>query len=404
MDSSAVLASAVVGDVVIVGLGTVGSFAAELVARLPGLQRLVLIDHDQYEAQNIATQAIRPQDVGLPKAIAQAERVSVHHPTLPVLPVVSRAEDLPLGVFRAAVVLSCVDSRASRLFLNAACSRLRTAWIDAGVQADGRLARVNAYRPADDGPCLECAFADRDYELIEQTYPCAADAAVPPPTNAPASLGALAAAMQALECEKILSGRFDQTLVGRQAVIDTAWHKHYVTAIRRTPTCRFDHASWHVDVLDAHPDVLTVAEMVAGTADVADSDSVELRVAGQMFVRKLTCAGCGAARYLSWRVFTRIGAERNCPGCGRRMVAAGFDLREWLRAQDLGAEQLAQPLSALGVCAGDIVIRRSIVGERFLQIGIPDVWRCDAAVAARGIPDTVSAVRSDPAGCADPGR
>ena len=52
-----------------------------------------------------------------------------------------------------------------------------------------------------------------DYEALEQAYPCASppnvggmpDLPDPPPTRAPAALGALAAALQAVECQRIPS-------------------------------------------------------------------------------------------------------------------------------------------------------------------------------------------------------
>src|SRR5207249_5305047 len=125
------------------------------------------------------------------------------------------------------------------------------AWIDAGVEPGGLLARVNGYLPAGENPCLECAWSDEDYQALESSYPCDSGAAQPTASNAPSGLGALAASLQVLEAQKFLVGRIDQVVINRQVLIDASQHKHYVTAFRRNPNCRFDHAVWRIEALGA---------------------------------------------------------------------------------------------------------------------------------------------------------
>src|SRR5439155_23871873 len=129
----------------------------------------------------------------------QARRLRRINPALAVTEIFAAVENVALGLLRGAVLLACLDSRAARRSVNTAVWRLGMPWIDAGVLADGLLARVNVYLPGPDQPCLECAWEERDYEALEQEYPCAGQG-VAPATNAPSALGALAASLQALEC------------------------------------------------------------------------------------------------------------------------------------------------------------------------------------------------------------
>ena len=116
-------------------------------------------------------------------------------------------EAVPLGRLRADAILACVDSRAARQYLNQAARRLGVPLIDAGVQSDGWLARVSVFRSAPDCACLECGWDQTDYDAIEQTYPCHPGGEEPAPTNAPAHLGALAAALQVIELQRLLDGQ-----------------------------------------------------------------------------------------------------------------------------------------------------------------------------------------------------
>ncbi len=60
-------------------------------------------------------------------------------------------EDLPLGALRCDVILAAVDSRRTRMAINQAAWRLGVPWINAGMDADGLLARVQVFMPATRG-------------------------------------------------------------------------------------------------------------------------------------------------------------------------------------------------------------------------------------------------------------
>ena len=337
--------------------GNIGSHLVAHLARMPEVTRIVLVDPDIYEAKNLVSQDIVPRDVGKPKALVQARRLRRINPTLIVTPIVDAVENAPMGLFAGSVLLSCLDSRASRRTVNLVASRLGLRWIDAGVLNDGLLARVNTYFPGADEPCLECGWEDRDYELLEQQYPCAWEPTASRATNAPSALGALAASLQHLEYRKLLGGDVEHVAVGKQVTITALSHRLYVTRIPRNAACRTAHAKWELEALASRPEKLTVRRLFElGRASLGGNEALSLQVAQQVFAKALVCPGCGARLQTSLRLLGRLDAvSRTCGGCGGGMRAAGYDLIEWLPEDEIPAGVRAAALSNLGIRRGDVV-------------------------------------------------
>lgn len=61
--------------IVVAGLGNTGAFVALLLARMPGVARLILVDPDTYTESNIMAQNIDSSDIGQPKVLAQAAKL-----------------------------------------------------------------------------------------------------------------------------------------------------------------------------------------------------------------------------------------------------------------------------------------------------------------------------------------
>jgi molybdopterin/thiamine biosynthesis adenylyltransferase len=156
-----------VSRIVVVGAG--GNIASHLVAHLARARtarEIALIDPDTYDETNLWSQDIRRRDVGRPKAVVQARRLREIDPTLVLDTFVSAVEAVPLGALRADVLLACLDSRAARRAVNTLAWRLGVPWVDAGVHADGRLARVNVHRPGPEAPCYLCAWDELVVALV----------------------------------------------------------------------------------------------------------------------------------------------------------------------------------------------------------------------------------------------
>ncbi len=342
--------------VVVVGVGNIGSHVVPLLARLAGIGRLTIVDRDVYEPKNLAAQAIGSGDVGKPKASVQAARARRLAPGLDVRAIVGDVAALPFGAFRANLVLGCLDSRAARQRLGEITFRMGTPYLDAGVDAGALLARLHVYDSRADGaPCIACSWGAADLAAVadEQAQSCSRGSVMPPPaTNAPAALGALAAALLVLECEKRLRGQ-DPLPPGTELMIDSASHASHVTHERRNPACGFDHERWEIERLGRLPSTLSLEALLTRTG--ASKDDATLAVAGERFVTQVACAACGTTRPL-----VRLGAalrqrDRICLVCSRPTAPRGWDLAARIDVGALAPAARRRPLRTLGLRRGDVV-------------------------------------------------
>ncbi|MAE64931.1 MAG: hypothetical protein CMJ18_11735 [Phycisphaeraceae bacterium] len=355
-------------SVCIVGCGNIGSAVVAMMARSQAVSTLILIDPDAYEARNLSGQCILRTDVGRPKVRAMAALAHRINPALDVVPIAARVEDVPLGAVRGVTaLLSCLDSRGPRLYLNRTCQRLGIPWIDAGVDPDLHLVRVNVYRQGPDEPCLECAMSPVDYAALSARHPC--DRATPDaaPTNAPASLGALAASLMVVEADKVVRGDWDDAAARRQVTFCTRTHRHVVTAFDRREDCLSGHEHWDVLPLGGSARTTTLRQVL----DAPNGTTV--RIAGRAFTRALVCADCGATRSVL-RLESRLtAAQSRCRRCGQPgMVPVASQQLERLDAPSLSDRHLAWPLARVGLRDGDIVsVAREGHPDAHLLIG-PD--------------------------------
>jgi adenylyltransferase/sulfurtransferase len=282
-----------------------------------------------------------------------------------VVSITDRLENIPLGFLRGDVILACLDSKESRRCANEIAWRLGLPWIDAGVESSLMLARVNVYRPAEGQPCLECAWSERDYAELSTVHPCDTRVSNTPATNSPACLGALAAALQAIECQKLLGGQTAEVLIGRQVLIEAATHRQFVTAFRRNPNCRFDHATWKISSLRQAPQKLSIGAILKQAP--RSNGLAALAFGGQPLVKRLDCPGCGFTRRI-FRLQRRIrSSDRFCDRCGREMLSAGFYMKTRLSNADLGPGDAGRSLASLGLRAGDVISLSNGADEEFFE-------------------------------------
>lgn len=348
--------------VTLVGLGNIGSHAAEFLARNPSVTALTLIDHDMYEKTNASSQAIYASDLGKAKATAQARRLQKLRPAIRIDAICDRVENLPLGRLQCDVLAAAVDTRITRQYLNEVCWSLGIPWVDSGVNPESGLARINAYEPAFGNPCIECDWGDRHYETLEVEYPCGSSDRPAAHTNSPASLGGLAGALLAIECEKLLNQEKAQSVIGRQLIYDARWHKHHVVELQRNPGCRFSHKTLPVSSAGIVSASTPLSEIFGRTG----LTGAGLRVAcSPGFVMHAVCPACGSSHRNLWKV---AGGLR-CTRCRHPVIAAGFETVHELRELQLPEHVLRRPLSNLGLLAGDLLVLSNAEAEECLQIG-----------------------------------
>ncbi|MFW6298330.1 MAG: HesA/MoeB/ThiF family protein [Bacillota bacterium] len=110
--------------VIIVGLGGLGGMVANGLVRL-GVKRLVLIDHDRYEAPNMNRQLFCTEEtLGMLKVLATEEALYKIDPDIDIKVFAERFENLPPSVFhRADLIVDGLDSIPLKLQLERIASR-----------------------------------------------------------------------------------------------------------------------------------------------------------------------------------------------------------------------------------------------------------------------------------------
>ena len=355
--------------VAIVGLGTIGSAVASLVARMPQISAVTLVDHDAYDESNLTTQAIDASALGRPKVKVQASIIQTINPKLEVNTIEEHIENVPLGLMRGSILVSCVDNRRARQSVNRISWRCGSSWIDAAI-GTASLVRISVYTPSCEAPCLECGWDERSYELLEQEYPCTVGGGSVPATGAPAELGALAASLQIAELRKLVSDEYDGgSLVGAQLMFDTTTHEKHLGLFQRNEKCRFDHEIWEIEPVDLDPRKHTLLDLFESTEASADP-AVNLSIEEDSFATYLDCVACGRRSNIDLSLYGRLSVDARTCGCGGRMFATGFFSFESIRRDELSSSKLDTKLCSLGFRAGDVISVAHASGSvRHLEIG-----------------------------------
>ncbi|XP_015577562.1 ubiquitin-like modifier-activating enzyme 5 [Ricinus communis] len=159
-------------SVAIVGIGGVGSVAAEMLTRC-GIGRLLLYDYDKVELANMNRLFFRPDQVGMTKTDAAVQTLSEINPdvvlesyTMNITTVQgfeTFVSSLKSKSFRPSkegtgvdLVLSCVDNYEARMAVNQACNELNQTWMESGVSEDAVSGHIQLLIPGETA-CFACA-------------------------------------------------------------------------------------------------------------------------------------------------------------------------------------------------------------------------------------------------------
>lgn len=152
--------------VAIVGVGGVGSVAAEMLTRC-GIGRLLIYDYDKVELANMNRLFFRPEHCGMTKTDAAAATLSQINPDVDVesftmnITTVDGFERFKAslcrapGVPRVDLVLSCVDNYEARITINQVALELGLVWMESGVSEDAVSGHIQLLRPGVDA-CFQC--------------------------------------------------------------------------------------------------------------------------------------------------------------------------------------------------------------------------------------------------------
>ncbi|KAK2978795.1 hypothetical protein RJ640_014082 [Escallonia rubra] len=159
-------------SVAIVGIGGVGSVAAEMLTRC-GIGRLLLYDYDKVELANMNRLFFRPEQVGMTKTDAARQTLSDINPdvliesyTLNITTVqgfetfmaslISKTDPQSKEGSGVDLVLSCVDNYEARMVVNQACNELNQTWMESGVSEDAVSGHIQLLIPGETA-CFACA-------------------------------------------------------------------------------------------------------------------------------------------------------------------------------------------------------------------------------------------------------
>lgn len=176
--------------VAVVGVGGVGSVAAEMLTRC-GVGKLILFDYDKVELANMNRLFFRPNQSGLSKVDAARETLAGINPDVvfeafnyDITSIenfdhfLGRISGGGLDSGPVSLVLSCVDNFAARNSINAACNELGQTWMESGVSEDAVSGHIQLLRPGRLA-CFSCApplvvASEIDEKTLKRDGVCAA--------------------------------------------------------------------------------------------------------------------------------------------------------------------------------------------------------------------------------------
>jgi molybdopterin/thiamine biosynthesis adenylyltransferase len=350
-------------SILVVGAGALGN---ELIKNLVlmGVGRILVVDMDDVENSNLARCVFfRSEDEGRPKAQVLAERAGVLNPDTEIIPLVGDVRmTVGLAVFADVdLVLGGLDNREARLFVNQACWKTSTPWIDGAIE--GLMGVVRVFIPPDSA-CYECTLNERDYELIAARRTCAMltrDEMLSGRTPTTATSSSVVAGMQAQEAVKLLhSERLGPpTLAGAGFQFVGLTHDSYIVRYGRRDDClghdTYDHDRVKVSPSDApFRQLLELAQEELGEDAVLELEH-EVVVGG-------SCQKCGHQQSIRRPVDALHAGTGFCPECTNPWHL------EFVHTIDQDSALLGANSKDLGLPLADYVVGRSGADRRFFAL------------------------------------
>jgi molybdopterin/thiamine biosynthesis adenylyltransferase len=339
--------------ILVVGAGALGNELIKNLALL-GVGSLVIVDHDSVEHSNLARCVLfRATDEGKAKAPLSAERAMEINPDLRAVGIEGDVRhSLGLGAFLDAdVVLGGLDNREARLFLNGACWKTGTPWVDGAIE--GLMGVMRTFVPPDSAD-YESTMSQDEHKLLARRRACTLlspeelESGKVPTTATTASV---IAGLQAQEAIKLLhQDRITAPFGGKGFVFNGLNHDSYVVSY----TAREDSLSrdsYELDALDRVDGDVTF-ERLLRLAGEALGDDTHLVLEHEV-VRAFDCSACESRTEVNRPTSALQAGAARCPDCGaeRRLdllhrIAAGDDALA-LTPADLGLPP-AEIVTAVG--------------------------------------------------------
>lgn len=207
-------------NVVIAGVGALGCVAADILCRA-GVGCITVIDRDIVELTNLQRQVLYDTShVGMPKAIAAADRIAQINPDVRTHPMITDLTHTNIEqIFRQtgstpAVVLDGTDNFETRLLINDLCVRDAIPWVYCGcVGTMGMVMPILPAKGESHTACLRCVVPEAP---APGSMPTCETAGVL------AAVVSIAASAMAAEAMKIIIGKPE--LVNRSLLEFDVWN------------------------------------------------------------------------------------------------------------------------------------------------------------------------------------
>ncbi|XP_058063115.1 ubiquitin-like modifier-activating enzyme 5 [Anopheles bellator] len=229
-------------SVAIVGIGGVGSVAADMLTRC-GIGKLLLFDYDKVELANMNRLFYTPDQAGLSKVDAAMKTLNFINPDVAI---VTHSYNITtvcnFAQFMEAIgtgglepgspvdlVLSCVDNFEARMAINTACNELMLHWFESGVSENAVSGHIQFVRPGETA-CFACApplvvAENIDEKTLKREGVCAA--------SLPTTMGIVAGVLVQNTLKYLLAFGMVSDYLGYNAMTDF----FPKMALKPNPTC-----------------------------------------------------------------------------------------------------------------------------------------------------------------------
>lgn len=308
--------------VLIIGAGALGNEVIKNCSLL-GIGTCIIVDNDQIEQSNLSRSVLfRTMDENKNKAECAAKAAHSIYPDITCIPIAGNIiGDVGLGWFnRADMVISAVDNREARLFINKICAMLGKPWIDGGIDVlNGIVRGFHAPETA----CYECTMSKTDWNLINKRRSCsllarhaATEGGIPTTPTTASVIGAL----QVQEMIKYFHNK--KWLKGEGFLFEGLNHSSYTVTYRINPNCLHHENPLKVKKTEelsknsTLEEVWRSAKQYLGGCDALD---IEREMLG-----KLTCQKCGNSSEVFRPLESVSSAIIPCPKCHTERIPFFF--------------------------------------------------------------------------------
>ena len=262
------------------------------------------------------------------------------------------------------MVLGGLDNREARMYINQACWKTSTPWIDGAIE--GLMGLVRLFVPPETA-CYECTMSERDHELVAARRSCSLSSreemlAGKVPTTA--TTASLVAAIQVQEAIKLLHAERlgEPALAGAGYHFVGLTHDSYLVQYQRREDC-LSHDTYHLEGLETFPEESTFRDLLnRAKSDLGTDAIIEFE---QELVTRGSCEACETSERIERPVDGLDPGRGLCPKCGHPWRL------EFAHNVDDESTMIDRTASEVGLPPNEFVVGRSGLDRRFYRLGKP---------------------------------